>query len=71
MTPADLQRLGAQVMEATSASSDETLASLTWELYGALGTAQADADRLAALLHANTSTDRKGPLLCLPSSLPA
>jgi hypothetical protein len=70
MTPADLQRLGAQVMEATSASSDETLASLTWELYGALGTALADADRLAALLRANTSTDRKGPLLCLPSSLP-
>lgn len=53
MTPADLQRLGAQVMETTSASNDTALIDLTWELYGALGTAQADANRLAAILHCN------------------
>jgi hypothetical protein len=53
---ADMQRLGAEVMRATETSSDETLVAITRELYGALGATQADADRLAALLHANTVT---------------
>lgn len=56
MTCDDLDSLGIELMAADDAGDSRRLAAIAWELYGAVGSARADIERLHSILRSLPAT---------------
>lgn len=56
MNSDDLDSLGVELMAADEADDSRRLAAIAWQLYGAVGSAQADIERLHSILRSLPAT---------------
>ncbi len=57
----DLDSLGVELMAADEADDSRRLAAIAWELFGAVGSARADIERLHSILRSLPATGHAQP----------